>query len=483
MIKLKHPELLRSCSFINGQWQNSAKQFSVKNPATNEEIIKVDEVTQQQVIDAIESADVAQTKWQAMTSTKRGEILQKWSTLIFEHRNDLALLMTREQGKTLADAKGEVLYGKSFFDWFAEEGKRVYGDTLVNHETNKQVQVIKQPVGVVGAITPWNFPNAMITRKAGAALAAGCCFVVKPAAETPLSALALAYLGQKAGLPDGVFNVVVGEDAKSIGKELTTHPLIKKFTFTGSTKVGKLLSEQCASSVKKVSMELGGNAPFIVFDDADIDLAVDTLCNAKLRNCGQTCISPNRIYVHQSIISEFKDKLILALKNVKQGNGEDKTNKIGCLIHGSAAKNVHALVEKARQQGASVDLGGLAEEPTSSFYPVTVLSGVTHGDDITRHEIFGPVLALMSFDDENTVVEQANDTEFGLAAYFFTQNINRVHRVATQLEYGMIGVNEAAISSAMSPFGGVKHSGFGKEGSKYGLDDYLTVKAITLGLK
>lgn len=483
MTELKHPELLRSCSFINGKWQNSGQQFSVLNPATDKEIIQVDEVTHQQVIDAIKAADAAQTKWQNMTSVKRGEILQKWSALIFEHRNDLALIMTREQGKTLTDAKGEVLYGKSFFDWFAEEAKRVYGDTVINHEADKQIQVIKQPVGVVGAITPWNFPNAMITRKAGAALAAGCCFVVKPAAETPLSALALAYLGQKAGLPDGVFNVVVGEDAKTIGKELTTHPLIKKFTFTGSTKVGKLLSQQCASSVKKVSMELGGNAPFIVFDDANIDLAVDALCNAKLRNCGQTCISPNRIYVHQAIFSEFKEKLVLALNNVKQGNGEDKSNKIGCLIHHQAAKNVHTMVEQAKQQGARVELGGLTEEPSASFYPLTILTNVKHGDDITRQEIFGPVLTLISFDDEQTVVQQANDTEFGLAAYFFTDNIHRVHRVSTQLEYGMVGVNEAAISSAMSPFGGVKHSGFGKEGSKYGLDDYLTVKAITLGYK
>lgn len=480
MNDLKTPELFRSCSFINGQWLSSDKTFSVINPATNETIANIAEVTNEQVLTAIEGAESAQLMWQSKTSFQRADILHKWANLIFEHRNDLALLMTREQGKTLADAKGEVLYGMSFIDWFAEEGKRVYGDTVINHDNNKQIEIIKQPVGVVGAITPWNFPNAMITRKAAAALAAGCCFVVKPAAETPLSALALAYLAKQAGLPDGVLNVVIGENAPAIGELLTTHPAIKKFTFTGSTNVGKLLSQQCASSVKKISMELGGNAPFIVFDDADIDLAVNQLTTAKLRNCGQTCISPNRIYLHRSIYEIFSKKLLEKLAGVKQGNGEEKANNIGCLIHNKAALNVHHLVTKAVEQGATAMLGGLPQAPKDSFYPLTVLTDVKHGDDITRHEIFGPVVSLIAFDDESEVVKQANDTEFGLAAYFFAKDISRVKRVATQLEYGMVGVNETAISSTISPFGGVKHSGFGKEGSKYGLDDYLTIKAVTL---
>lgn len=481
MKDLNNTELLKHGSFINGQWQTSDDYFPVFNPATNETISNVAEVTPDQVEQAITAANKAQLSWQNTTSYKRAAKLQRWAALIDEHSDDLARIMTREQGKTLADASGEIAYAKSFIDWFAEEAKRVYGDTISQHADNKAINVIKQPVGVVAAITPWNFPTAMITRKAAAALAAGCTIVIKPASETPHSALALAVLAEQAGIPEGVFNIVVGKDSRTIGEQLTQHPLIKKFTFTGSTKIGKLLNKQCAKSVKKVSLELGGNAPFIVYDDADISIAVKALIDAKLRNCGQTCISPNRIYLHRPIAQAFKDKLVAQLNKVTQGNGEAAESDVACLIHQEAAENVHKLVESAKDAGGEILLGGLSQPPSSSFYPLTVIDKVTHNSDITQCEIFGPVFALITFDEPEQAIEQANDTEFGLASYVFSQNINRLQQTTTALNYGMIGVNDTAISHPIAPFGGIKHSGFGKEGSKYGLDDYLIIKAITYG--
>ncbi|MDO6428359.1 NAD-dependent succinate-semialdehyde dehydrogenase [Thalassotalea sp. 1_MG-2023] len=481
MKDLKNTELLKHGSFINGQWQTSDDCFPVVNPATNEVISKVAEATASQVEQAITAANTAQPLWQEKTSYERAAKLQRWAALINEHKDDLALIMTREQGKTLADAGGEIAYGKSFIDWFAEEAKRVYGDTISKHADNKMISVIKQPVGVVAAITPWNFPTAMITRKAAAALAAGCTIVIKPASETPYSALALAVLAKQAGIPDGVFNIVVGKDSRSIGEQLTQHPLVKKFTFTGSTKVGKLLNKQCAESIKKVSLELGGNAPFIVYDDADISLAVKALVDAKLRNCGQTCISPNRIYLHRPIADAFKKQLVASLEKVTQGNGEAAESDVACLIHQEAAENVHKLVESAKADGGKILIGGLSQSPDSSFFPLTVIDNVTHSSDITLCEIFGPVFSLITFDEPEQAIEQANDTEFGLASYVFSQNINRLQQTTTALDYGMIGVNDTAISHPIAPFGGIKHSGFGKEGSKYGLDDYLIIKAITYG--
>lgn len=483
MEDLKNPSLFQTDSFIKGQWLTSENKFNLYNPGNESLICHLSEVTEAQIELAIASAKKAQNAWQKKTPFERAELMHKWAALIDENKDDLALIMSREQGKPIYDALGEVIYGNTFITWFAEEGKRVYGDVMTSPLPNKHIQVIKQPVGVVAAITPWNFPNAMITRKAAAALGAGCSFIVKPAAETPLSALALAYLAQQAGLPDGLINVVVGENAPAIGNLLTTHPDISKFTFTGSTRVGKILTAQCASTVKKVTMELGGNAPFIVFDDGDIDLAVNALANAKIRNNGQVCTCPNRIYLHEAIADEFARKLVDKLSTVKQGYGEDEGVEIGSLIHNTAAQNVHRLVDIARQEGADILLGGLTEPPKNSVYPLTVLSGVSHGDSITREEIFGPAFPLITFSDEQEVIKCANDVEYGLASYFYTNNIHRVYRVAEQLDFGMIGINDTLISNAVAPFGGIKESGYGKEGSKYGLDDYLVVKALTLGIQ
>lgn len=474
-------ELVQKGSFINGQWLTSESQFSVFNPATNNELIKVSNVTDGQLELSVQSAKQAQKKWQKLDAHNRADILQKWKTLIEDNLDDLALIMTREQGKPLADARGEILYGNTFIEWFAEEGKRAYGDTIPSPSVDKRLLVINQPVGVVSAITPWNFPSAMITRKAAAALAAGCSFIVKPAAETPLSALALASLAQQAGIPDGLLNVVVGTDAPKIGLVLTTHPDINKFTFTGSTNTGKLLTKQCASTVKKVSMELGGNAPFIVFDDADLEAAASALVAAKFRNSGQVCICPNRIYVQSSVMEAFSHLLNEKVAKLKQGNGEEEGNHLGCLIHQQAAENVHLLVEQAQREGAQLTKGGLAQKPSSAFYPPTILSNVAHGSEISKQEIFGPVLPLLSFDTQEQVITWANDTEVGLASYFFSDNIKRCFKVAEALEYGMVGINDTVISNSAAPFGGIKQSGYGREGSKYGLADYLEIKYLCIG--
>lgn len=481
MIKLKNKALIRTTSFIHGKWPSSECVFAVDNPATNKTLVQVSEITEQQLEEAVKSSEAAQRHWQKVCANDRCAILLKWQALILENIEDLALLLTLEQGKPIADAIGEINYGNAFISWFAEEAKRIYGDVIPAPSQDKRILALKQAVGVVAAITPWNFPNAMITRKAAAAFAAGCSFIVKPAAETPLSALAIAYLAQLAGLPDGLFNVVIGKNASAIGRTLTTHPSIDKFTFTGSTRIGKLLTEQCASTVKKVSMELGGNAPFIVFDDADLDLAVTALMANKFRNCGQTCISANRVYVHDKIYQAFCDKLTAEVKNLNQGIGTDVSSDIACLIHTQAAQNIHQLVILAEKQGAKIHIGGLHEAPHTAFYPPTILTRVEHGDAITCQEIFGPVIPLIAFSDEAEVINQANDTEAGLASYFFTMNYKRIVQLSEALKYGMVGVNEAAISNAAAPFGGVKQSGFGREGSKYGLDDYLEVKYVCIG--
>ncbi|WP_448548431.1 NAD-dependent succinate-semialdehyde dehydrogenase [Thalassotalea fusca] len=481
MNDLANSTLLIHHSIINGEPCTSNEHFDVVNPATNECIATMSEVTDGQLELAIQTSKSAQRDWQKQDAHTRAKILHKWHDLIAKNSHDLALILTREQGKTLSDARGEILYGNSFIEWFAEEGKRVYGDVIQSPSNDKRMLTIKQPVGVVAAITPWNFPSAMITRKAAAAFAAGCSFVVKPAAETPLSALALAKLAIDAGMPKGLFNVVIGTNAAQIGRVLTSHPDIAKFTFTGSTQTGKILTEQCASTVKRVSMELGGNAPFIVFEDADLDAAAQALFNAKFRNCGQTCISPNRIYVHHRIHSAFTDKLIALVQTLKQGSGEDKRNNLGCLIHDSAAKKVHDMVSNAINEGAKVEFGSLSHQPEDSFYPPTILSNVSHGTAITQQEIFGPVLPLIPFNDDEQVVNFANDTNFGLASYFYTQNIQRLFKVSEALEYGMVGANDTMISNTVAPFGGIKQSGYGREGSKYGLDDYMAIKYVCIG--
>lgn len=478
---ITNQSLIKNCSFINGQWMESDDSFELINPANNELLVNINEVTEGQLELAVQSAKSALPAWQALSAHQRAKLMLAWEQKIADNINDLALLMTREQGKPLADAKGEILYGNTFINWFAEEGKRVYGDMIPAPTSDKRIMVTKQAVGVVGAITPWNFPSAMITRKAAAALAAGCSFIVKPAAETPLSALALATLAQEAGIPDGVINVVVGTDAPKIGSVLTTHPDISKFTFTGSTRTGKILTQQCASSVKKVSMELGGNAPFIVFDDADLEAAASALVAAKFRNAGQVCICPNRVYVSNSVMDKFAALVEEKVATLKQGNGEEPGMHLGCLIHQQAADNVHNMVEQAIRDGAKLVKGGLSQKPSTAFYPPTILANVEHGSEISKNEIFGPVITLLGFDAESEAIEKANDTEYGLACYFFSEGLKRCIRVAEQLDYGMVGVNETAISNTVAPFGGVKQSGYGREGSKYGLDDYLEIKYTCFG--
>jgi succinate-semialdehyde dehydrogenase/glutarate-semialdehyde dehydrogenase len=398
-----------------------------------------------------------------------------------DNQDDLAIIMTAEQGKTIAESRGEVAYGASFVEWFAEEAKRVYGDIIPNTTADRRSIAIKQAIGVVAAVTPWNFPNAMITRKAAPALAVGCAIVIKPASETPLSALALAELAHQAGIPDGVFNVVVGTNAVSMGEELTSNPLVKKFTFTGSTPVGKLLIQQCAKTVKRTSMELGGNAPVIVFADANIDKAVSGAIAAKYRNAGQTCICANRIIVEDSIYDEFVEKFTNKVNQFTLGNGFDDTTTIGPLITAKAANNIHSLIADAQQKGAKVLTGGQIDSLGNSFYQPTVIVNLNSDMRIAREEIFGPVAAIFRFSSEQEAIVMANDTEFGLASYIFTQNMSRVWRVSEAIEYGMVGVNEVSISSEVIPFGGVKESGQGREGSKYGIDDYLEIKYICLG--
>ncbi|GGD62485.1 NAD-dependent succinate-semialdehyde dehydrogenase [Lacimicrobium alkaliphilum] len=481
MLGLNDKELVRTGSFINGQWCDSEESFAVTNPANGDTLVLVANHGTEGAEKAVAAAHQAFKAWAAKSAGERATLMRKWYELMMQHQDDLGRLLTLEQGKPLAEARGEIAYGASYIEWFAEEAKRVYGDVIPAPSADKKVVVIKQPVGVVSAVTPWNFPNAMIARKAAAALAAGCTFVVKPAAETPLSALAMAELAKRAGIPDGVLNVITGKDSKAIGKVLTEDPRVRKFTFTGSTQVGKLLISQCASTVKKVSMELGGNAPFIVFDDADLDAAVKGLLASKFRNAGQTCVCANRIFVHQNVYKAFSEKLTAAVAELKIGDGLEQDTTIGPLISSDALNKVQGLISDSVSMGARVIAGGEPLNKELLFFNPTVLIDVTNDMPVASEEIFGPVVPLIAFDDEQQVIDMANDTDFGLAAYFYSRDVGRVWRVAEGLEYGMVGINEGAISNPAAPFGGVKQSGNGREGSRYGLDDYLECKYLCMG--
>ncbi|HAD14222.1 MAG TPA: succinate-semialdehyde dehydrogenase (NADP(+)) [Saprospirales bacterium] len=477
---LKDSSLLHRSSFINNEWTDadSGKTFVVTNPATGEELARVADCGAEETRRAIAAAETALPDWRGKTATARASILRKWHDLILEHADDLGLLLTMEQGKPVPEARGEVRYGATFIEWFAEEGKRAYGDVIPPHMPGMRLLVVKQPVGVVAAITPWNFPNAMITRKVAPALAAGCTVVLKPSEETPLSALALAELALRAGFPPGVLNIVTGMDAPTIGKVLTDSPVVRKVSFTGSTEVGKLLMRQSADTVKKISLELGGNAPFIVFDDADLDAAVEGAIVAKYRNAGQTCVCANRIFAQEGIYEAFLEKFTAAVQKQKVGAGTEHGVNIGPLINQEALDKVQRLVSNATQKGARVLIGGQAIQGT--FYQPTVLADVGPGMDIMHEEIFGPVAPVTPFSNEKEVVQMANDTPYGLAAYFYGRDIGRVFRVAEALEYGMVGVNTGLVATTVAPFGGVKESGIGREGSKYGLDDFLETKYICI---
>lgn len=474
--------LLKTSSYIDGKWHTGDDKFSVQNPADNIQICEVSNANEDDAKVAVAAAVKAMPAWQAKTAKERSKILNRWYQLIMQHQDDLAEILTAEQGKPLVEAKGEIAYGANYIEWFAEEAKRVYGDTIPAANSNSRIVIIKQAVGVVAAITPWNFPNAMITRKAAPALAAGCCFIVKASEETPLSALAIAELAEQAGIPPGVFNVIVSNQAPAIGKVLTQDPRISKFSFTGSTKVGKILLQQCATTVKKTSMELGGNAPFIVFDDADLDEAIKGLMLSKYRNAGQTCVCTNRVLVQSSIYDKFAEKFAVEVKKLTIGSGEKENVDVGPLISQVAVDSVESLVDKAVSQGAKAITGGAkSKEFGGYFYEPTVLINVTPDMDVARDEIFGPVAPLIKFDTEQEAIAIANDTEVGLASYIYTRDIGRVWRVSEALEYGMVGINEGIISNEMAPFGGVKESGMGREGSKYGLEDYLEIKYLCMG--
>ncbi|MBZ9611553.1 NAD-dependent succinate-semialdehyde dehydrogenase [Rheinheimera maricola] len=481
MQQISASELIKTGSYINGSWYQATEQFAVQNPANQHELAKVSDASAADAEQAVLAAANAFAGWAAKPAAERAQLLQAWYQLIMQHQHDLARLLTLEQGKPLSEAKGEIAYGAAYIQWFAEEAKRLYGDTIPAPSNDKRIIVQRQPVGVVAAITPWNFPNAMIARKAAAALAAGCTFVVKPAQQTPLSALALAELAHQAGIPGGVFNVVAGTDAKGIGEVLTRHAKVAKFSFTGSTAVGKQLLKQCADGVKRVSMELGGNAPFIVFDDADLDAAVQGLMAAKFRNAGQTCVCANRILVQHSVYQAFADKLAIAMTQLKVADGLTDGSQIGPLIDDKAVAKVTQLQQSALDGGAKLLLGGSMHGAGRQFFQPTLISDVNAGMAISKEEIFGPVAALMAFDTEQEAIELANSTEYGLAAYFYSRDIGRVFRVAQALQFGMVGINEGIISNAAAPFGGVKQSGYGREGSKYGLDDYTDIKYLCLG--
>jgi len=480
MAFLKDSTLLRHQSYIHGEWveAQSGKTFPVRNPANNERLAEVADCGAAETTSAIAAADAALADWRSKTATVRAGILRRWHDLILENTEDLGLLMTLEQGKPLAEARGEVRYGASFIEWFAEEGKRAYGDIIPPHLPGLRLLVTKQPVGVVAAITPWNFPNAMITRKVAPALAAGCTVVIKPSEETPLSALALAELATRAGFPPGVINIVTGMDAAAIGKTLTDSSTVRKLSFTGSTEVGKLLMRQSADTVKKISLELGGNAPFIVFDDADLDAAVEGAIASKYRNAGQTCVCANRILVQSAVYEAFLEKFIPAVQKQKVGAGTEQGVSIGPLINVEALDKVQRLVGDATKKGARLLTGG--HSMSGTFFEATILADVTSGMDIMHEEIFGPVAPVTRFDSEQEAIQIANDTPYGLAAYFYGRDIGRVFRVAEALDYGMIGVNTGLVATTVAPFGGMKESGIGREGSKYGLDEFLEVKYVCI---
>ena len=482
MLNLKDSSLFKQLAYIDGQWvgADSGATFDVTNPATGELIARVPQMGEAEAEWAVIAAHKAFKQWKRKTAKERSELLQAWYSLMQDNLDDLALILTAEQGKPLAEARGELANGTSFVQWFAEEAKRVYGDTVPQPSADKRILVTKEPIGVTAAITPWNFPHAMITRKVAPALAAGCAMVLRPASQTPLSALALAALAERAGIPAGVFSVVTGS-ATQIGGVLTRHPLVRKFSFTGSTPVGRLLIGQCADTVKKVSMELGGNAPFIVFDDADLDEAVEGAMLSKFRNAGQTCVCANRIYVQDSVYDQFAEKLAAAAQKLVLGNGLEQGVTQGPMIDEAAVRKVEEHIGDALEKGARLVTGGQRAALGGSFFEPTVLTGVTAAMKVAQEETFGPLAPLFRFSTEEEVIERANDTEFGLASYFYTRDIGRVMRVSEELEYGMVGVNTAAIANEMAPFGGVKQSGLGREGSRYGIEDYLEIKYVCLG--
>ncbi len=480
---LNNPDLLKNAGYINGEWTGSEsdKRFEVTNAFSKEVICTLPDMGVKETNDAIEAANNSWSNWRSKTAKERALILKKWFDLIIDNQEDLATLMTAEQGKPLAEAKGEVVYGASFIEWFAEEGKRTYGDIIPTPANDRRILVIKQPIGVVAAITPWNFPIAMITRKCAPALAAGCPVVIKPAAETPLSALALAELADQAGIPKGVLNVVVGTKSSEIGLALTNSPIVRKLSFTGSTAVGKILTRNCADTMKKVSMELGGNAPFIVFDDANLDSAVAGAMISKFRNTGQTCVCSNRILVQEGIYDEFVSKLSEAVKTLNVGNGMEEGINQGPLINESALKKVQDHISDALGKGAVLVTGGKPHSNGGTMFEPTIIGNVTTSMKVASEETFGPLAPIFKFSTEEEAIRMANDTEFGLASYFYTNDVNRIWRVSEALEYGMVGVNEGVISNEVAPFGGVKESGLGREGSHYGIDDFLELKYICMG--
>ena len=482
-MELQNGALLQNQSFINNKWiaARSGKTFKVLNPANGEVVANVADCTAAETEMAIQAASKAFFVWKRKTAKERGATMRKWYDLVMANADDLALLMTTEQGKPVAEAKGEIIYGASFIEWFAEEARRIYGEVIPTPLNDRRIITVRQPIGVVGAITPWNFPISMITRKISPAIAAGCTVVIKPASQTPLSALALAWLAAEAGMPEGVINVITSTDAAGIGQMLTSHPLVMKISFTGSTKIGKLLMQQSASTVKKVSLELGGNAPLIVFNDADIDVAVKGAIASKYRNAGQTCVCVNRIFIQDKVYGPFIKKFRKAVNALKVGDGRDAGVQIGPLIDEHAVKKVNRLLKDAVKKGGNITVGGASHNKGKLFFQPTVIEDCTRKMALFSEEIFGPVSAIYKFTTDEEAVDLANDTEYGLAAYFFTQNLKRTWHVAEALDYGIVGINEGIVSHAEAPFGGMKESGIGREGSRHGIEEYVEVKYVCIG--
>ncbi|RGP36756.1 NAD-dependent succinate-semialdehyde dehydrogenase [Pseudotabrizicola alkalilacus] len=481
---LKDPTLLATRAYVAGDWidADDGDTFAVVNPARGDEIARVPNLGRAETARAIDAANAAMKDWAARTGKERAQVMRKWFDLMMANQDDLGTILTAEMGKPLAEAKGEIAYGASFIEWFGEEAKRVYGETVPGHQRDKRITVLKQPIGVVGSITPWNFPNAMIARKAGPALAAGCGFVARPAAETPLSALAMAVLGERAGLPKGILSVITSKKSSDIGKEFCENHLVRKLTFTGSTEVGRILLRQAAEQVMKCSMELGGNAPFIVFDDADLDAAVAGAMMSKFRNNGQTCVCANRIYVQAGVYDAFAEKLQAAVAKTRVGDGLSEDVQFGPLINAAALEKVEEHIADATSKGAKVETGGKRHALGGNFFEPTILTGVTNDMLVTNEETFGPLAPLFKFDTEEEVLAAANDTIFGLASYFYSREIGRITRVQEALEYGIVGVNTGIISTEVAPFGGVKQSGLGREGSHHGMDDYMELKYVCLSI-
>ncbi|MGK7654725.1 NAD-dependent succinate-semialdehyde dehydrogenase [Roseovarius sp. B08] len=481
---LKDPDLLAEKAYAGGEWIDGADgaTFEVVNPARRDVIANVADLDRKQVADVIAGAAKAQKEWAKWTGKERAAVLRKWFDLMMEHQEDLGTILTAEQGKPLAEAKGEIAYGASFIEFFGEEAKRVYGEMIPGHQRDKRIMVLKQPIGVAASITPWNFPNAMITRKAAPALAAGCAFVGRPAAETPLSATAMGVLAERAGIPAGVFNIVTSSRSSDIGKEFCENPNVRKLTFTGSTEVGRILLRQAADQVMKCSMELGGNAPFIVFDDADVDAAVEGAIMCKFRNNGQTCVCANRIYVQAGVYDAFAEKLKDRVSQMKVGDGLEEGTELGPLINPEASEKVVEHIEDAKAKGGNVILGGADGEMDGNFFKPTILTGVTQDMKVSQEETFGPLAPLFKFEDEDDVIAMANDTIFGLASYFYAKDLSRVYKVAEALEYGIVGVNTGIISTEVAPFGGVKQSGLGREGSHHGIEDFLEMKYVCMSV-